>query len=36
MTAFKVYDMYRKYGEGSSNIGEVEGGLFNSIEKENI
>ena len=36
MTAFKVYDMYRKHGEGSSNIGEVEGGLFNSIEKENI
>ena len=36
MTAFKVYDKYRKHGEGSSNIGEVEGGLFNSIEKENI
>ena len=36
MTAFKVYNKYRKHGEGSSNIGEVEGGLFNSIEKENI
>ena len=29
MTAFKVYHMYRKYGEGSSKIGGVKGASVN-------
>ena len=32
MTAFKVYHMCRKHGEGSSKIGGVEGASFNVWE----